>query len=118
MLKEILIYAPNISKENLQGLLYLQIGCLGNKISVNLIKRKTKFRAPELAVICEDVDANEIANLLAHVFDVAKTLGGTRFVYLQDNKPVSQLDANDQPEKVRAILENVSAETIDKIEIY
>nr|HQV33769.1 hypothetical protein [Calditrichia bacterium] len=56
-MSEILIYAPNISRENLSGLLNIQLGFLGDKFTISVIKpQSTRFRAPQLRVVLEESD--------------------------------------------------------------
>ena len=113
------IYAPNISKENLQGLLYLQLGCLGSRISIEINKKKAQFRAPEMTIRGSgDLSSEDTATMLVGIFEVARTLGGTRFVFLEKGEPLSQLDANDKSEKVMRVAKDVCSGAFDKIEIY
>jgi hypothetical protein len=117
-MNSIYFYAPNISKENFQGLLYLYLGCLGEKFSLELIKDRKGFRAPELAANYEELTDNELTKFLWYAFEIAKGLGGTQFVYINDGECVAKLEASEPKENLSDFFTALGQKKIEKIEIY
>ena len=117
-MKTINFYAPNISKENFQGLLYLYLGCLGEKFSLKLIKDRKGFRAPELAAAYEDLSDEELTKFLWYAFEIAKGLGGTQFVYIQNGECIAKLEVNEPRENLSDFFTELGRQKIEKIEIY
>jgi hypothetical protein len=117
-MKNIYIYAPNISKENFQGLLYLYLGCLGNKLTLELIKERKGYRAPELVVTYSELSDEELTKFLWYAFEIAKGLGGTQFVYMNGGKSIAKLEAGERKENLSDFFAALRGKEIEKIEIY
>lgn len=120
MEKLVYIYAPNISKENLISLLYLQLGNLGDQIQLEILKKQKKgFRTPEMIAKLKDATDDVVAVFVARLFEIAKGLGGTRFVF----KNAQDEELNLSPMNITACkivnLSNEMGDTeFEKIEIY
>ncbi|MGH1363577.1 MAG: hypothetical protein ACRBF0_08480 [Calditrichia bacterium] len=119
MSKKIDIYAPNISKENLISLLFLQLTEIGDRIEMNIIKQERRlFRAPEMEVFMKEEDVSLTAAFTARLFEVAKGLGGTRFVFKGENNEELRSDVNITTCNLIDLSESVSKLDVKKIEIY
>ena len=120
MAKTIYIYAPNISKENLISLLYLQLGAIGENIQLEIIKQKRKgYRAPEIIATLEDVASDVVTVFIARLFEISKGLGGTRFVF----KNAEEQEVNLSPMNITAcqivdLSDEMGNIEFEKIEIF
>ncbi len=120
MKKNIYIYAPNISKENLISLLYLQLGQIGEDIQLKIIKQNRKgYRAPEMVAVLENSAIDIVAVFVARLFEIAKGLGGTRFVFKNaEEQEVSLSPMNITACQIVDLSNEMSSADFEKIEIY
>ncbi len=119
MSRKIDIYAPNISKENLISLLFLQLTEIGDRIEMNIIKQERKrFRAPEMEVLLKENEETLTAAFTARLFEVARGLGGTRFGFKGENNQEVRSDVNITTCNLIELSESSSKLDVKKIEIY
>lgn len=115
---KILIYAPNISRENFIALTYLGLGEHNDTIRMEVLKKSTAFRAAQVAAILNSPCSGSVQKFLMQLFQVAKGLGGTRFIFKSEEASIAETDANVSDDAAAELFEQMPIGQVFRIEIY
>ncbi len=112
---KISIYAPNLPKKELIGVLYIQLNEPTERLYLKELPGQQGFRAPQMeATLINDHDL--IMKFIEQLFGVANKLGGTKGVVYYNGEIVYDSWFNPRKSQRQLVLPRSSAEF--KIEIY
>ena len=111
------IYAPNISKDNLIALTYLQLSASGDQISMRLLPNSRGFRAPQIAAEISTGSAL-VLPFIIEIFNIARSLGATQFVFQTAMNTEARRNSTDDRQRIRQLQEEIDLDQLIKMEIY